>query len=121
MAALVAELGSEGGLAELVTHPAVFGFAGGAIAGALAAFRGMPVSPKAAIVTSLVTAGGELALVYDLPEGQRPNLPALAAWSAGGTLAALALFVSWTPDGKGLLQQIAESVADRMSAKPLPG
>ncbi len=120
MAALVAELGSESGLLELATHPAVFGFAGGVVAGLLAAVRDMPVSPKAAIVTSLVTAGGEVALVLDAPPELRPHLGKLAAWSALGTMASLALFVSWKPGNKGLLQQIGESMANSMSAKPIP-
>lgn len=121
MAALVAELGSESGLLELATHPAVFGFAGGVVAGLLAAVRSMPVSPKAAIVTSLVTAGGEVALVLDVPAENRPHLGTLAAWSAFGTMASLALFVSWRAGDPGLVQKMGEALADRLSAKPLPG
>lgn len=121
MAALVAELGSESGLMELATHPAIFGFAGGVIAGLLAAVRQKPVSAKAAFVTSLVTAGGEVALVFDLPPEQRPNLTALAAWSALGTMASLALFVSWKEGEPGFLQRLAEGMADKASEAPLPG
>lgn len=98
-------------VAELVKHPGVFALAVGVANGVLAAVRDKPVSPNAAAITAAVIAAGEVALVYELPERERPDLLELGLWSILGTYAGLSLFVSWQEGEPSLIQRMGESLA----------
>jgi hypothetical protein len=104
-------------IAEIVANPFIFAITGGVANGVLAAVRDKPVSMSAAWITALTIAAGELALVYELPEAERPSLGMLFAHTVAGTFVGMAPFISWQKGQKSWLQQAAEAGASRV---PLP-
>jgi hypothetical protein len=95
-------------LQELATHPTTFGLATGIANGVLASVRNLSVSPRAAVVTALVIAGGEAALAAEVPKEKRRTLPEIAGYSAIGTVLGLWLFVS-NKGEPSLIQRLAPS------------
>lgn len=112
-------------VAQLAAHPGVFALGIGVANGLLAAVRNKSLSPNAAYVTAAVIAAGEVALVRYSHEwetgAQRPDLNRLAAWSVVGTIAGLALFVSWKPGEKSYVQRAGEALAERVPQPKGPG
>jgi len=106
-------------LAELAAHPLVFAVGVGVANGVLAAVRDKPVSKQAAAITALVIAAGELALVFELPDEERPSMTEFAIFTMTGTFLGLAPFVSWREGEPGFLQRAAEAWADRASESQL--
>ncbi len=101
-----------GRLAELAAHPGVFAMGVGVANGVLAAVRDKPVSPLAAAITAGVIAAGELALVYELPPEERPDMLPFTLWSIAGTYVGLAPFVSWTHGEPSIVQRTGEDIAE---------
>jgi hypothetical protein len=108
-----------GRLAEIAAHPMTFAIGVGVANGVLAAVRDKPVSTKAAAITAAVIAAGELALVFELPDEERPNMTEFAIYTMTGTFLGLAPFVSWREGEPGFLQRTAEDVADWYSERQL--
>jgi hypothetical protein len=102
------------GIKEFAQHPMTFGAGAGVANGVLAAVRNKPVSPNAAIITSLVVALGEAALVYEVPKDQREPLLDLGIKSLVGTFIGLAPFVSWEPGQKSAVQRSGEYLGDKL-------
>jgi hypothetical protein len=100
-------------VAQIVTHPGAFALAVGVANGLLAAARDKSVSPNAAAITAAVIAMGEVALVYDVPLEERPNLLTFGLWSIAGTYVGLAPFISWTPGEPSWVQRAGEAAAER--------
>lgn len=102
-----------GTVSQIVAHPGAFALAVGVANGLLAAARDKSVSPNAAAITAAVITVGEVALVYDLPLEERPDLFTFGLWSIAGTYLGLAPFISWTPGEPSWVQRAGESVAER--------
>ena len=102
-------------LKEFAQHPVVFGTGVGVANGVLAAARNKPVSPNAAVITAVVIALGEVALVYELPEEEREPLLDMAIKSFVGTFIGMAPFVSWKPDEKSAVQRAGEYLGEKFS------
>jgi hypothetical protein len=100
-------------VAEIIAHPAIFAMGVGVANGLLAVVRDKSVSPNAAAITAAVIAAGELALVYDVPLEERPDLFTFGLWSIAGTYAGLAPFVSWKAGERSLIQRAGESIAEQ--------
>jgi hypothetical protein len=109
----VAKRGVGGLVGDIAANPAVFAMGVGVANGVLAAVRDKPISPSAAAITAAVIAAGEVALVYDVPLEERPNLVNLGLWSVVGTYVGLAPFVSWKPGEPSMIQRAGESLAEK--------
>jgi hypothetical protein len=100
-------------IAEIAANPMVFAAGVGVANGVLAVVRDKEFTPNAAYITAGVIAAGEVALILDLPESERPNLTKFFFQSALGTLIGISPFVSWTPGSRSLLQWAGESLAEK--------
>lgn len=100
---------------ELVEHPTVFGVGAGVGNGVLAAVRDKPISPTAAVITSVVVALGEVALVYSIPEDEREPLLDLGLKTVAGTLIGMAPFISWQEGDPSAVQKVGEYLGDALS------
>ena len=100
---------------EFAAHPVVFGTGVGIANGVLAAARDKPVSPNGAIITALVIALGEVALVYELPEDEREPLLDLGIKSFVGTFFGMAPFVSWKKGEVSPIKQAGNYLGDKFS------
>jgi len=69
-----------------------FGAAVGIANGILAEGRSLPLTPRSAVITALVIAGGEAALAAEVPD-RKYALVEIAAYSIAGTLIGLWPFV----------------------------
>jgi hypothetical protein len=99
-------------IAEIAQQPAIFAMGVGVANGMLAVLRDKPITPQAAAITAAVIAAGELALVYELPEDERPDLVMFTLLTILGTYAGLAGFVSWEYDQPSLYTRMGEGIVD---------
>ena len=97
---------------EIAQQPAVFALGVGVATGLLAMLRDKPITPQAAAITAAGIAAGELALVYELPPDERPEMIPFVLWTMLGTYAGLAGFVSWEEGEPSFYQQVGENIAD---------
>lgn len=104
---------------QVAENPLIFATGVGVANGVLAAARAKPVSVKAAAVTAGVIAAGEVALVYELPDYDRPRMTKLFAYSVLGTFLGLAPFISWKAGQRSLVQRAGESLA-RATTETVP-
>lgn len=87
--------------------------------GVLAVVRDKPISPRAAAITAAVIAAGEVALIYDLPADERPDMVPFILWSLFGTYVGLAGFVSWENGEPSFFEKVGEGLADWAAAPQL--
>lgn len=97
---------------EIAQQPAVFALGVGVANGMLAVIRDKPITPRAAAITAAVIAAGELALVAELPEDQRPEMVPFVLWTMFGTYVGLAGFVSWEEGEPSFYQKLGENIGD---------
>ena len=105
---------------QVARNPVVFATGVGVANGVLAAARNKPVSLTAAAVTAGVIAAGEVALVYELPDYDRPRMTKLFGYSILGTFVGLAPFISWQAGQKSWVQRAGEALAQKASPVPSP-
>lgn len=103
-------------LSQVAAHPMVFAIGVGVANGVLAAVRDKPVSTRAATATAAVLAAGEVVLVMDLPEAERPDLSKFALHTAIGVMLGMAPFVTWTPGEPSMVKRMGESLAPQPAA-----